>query len=187
MENVCFFIITNSVEISVVCYLSRECFDDEIVYFAAGFSLDRRYSLFDRSSVPHCLPTAVLYRLHGRVVKGVGHLDEAMGPGCRDFSLHGWTLAMMKLWRREVVGSIPDEFLVQPGNWYGFLICICLPFKILNLFGILSPWGNSNYRPSAPFLHEVASHVKNCHFGDYYYYYERVAWLRLCLQVTWTT
>ena len=28
-----------------------------------------------------------------------------------------------------------------------------------------------NYRPSAPFLYEVASHVKNCHFGDYYYYY----------------
>ena len=41
----------------------------------------------------------------------------------------------------------------------------------MNLFGILSPWGSSNYRPSAPFLYEVASHVKNCHFGDYYYYY----------------
>ena len=24
--------------------------------------------------------------------------------------------------------------------------------------------GGSNYRPSAPFLYEVASHVKNCHF-----------------------
>ena len=34
----------------------------------------------------------------------------------------------------------------------------------LNSFGILSPWGSSNYRPSAPFLYEVASHVKNCHF-----------------------
>ena len=44
---------------------------------------------------------------------------------------------------------------------------MCLSFKILNLFGILS--GSSNYRPSAPFLYEVASHVKNCHFGDYYY------------------
>ena len=31
-----------------------------------------------------------------------------------------------------------------------------------------SSWGSSNYRPSAPFLYEVASHVKNCHFGDYY-------------------
>ena len=60
------------------------------------------------------------------------------------------------------------EFLVQPGNWYGFLIWICLSFKILNLFGMLSSWGSSNYRPSAPFLYEVASHVKNCHFGDYY-------------------
>ena len=25
--------------------------------------------------------------------------------------------------------------------------------------------------PSAPFLYEVASHVKNCHSGHYYYYY----------------
>ena len=48
---------------------------------------------------------------------------------------------------------------------------MCLSFKILNLFGILSSWGSSNYRPSAPFLYEVASHVKNCYFGDYYYYY----------------
>ena len=31
-----------------------------------------------------------------------------------------------------------------------------LSFKIINLFGILSPWGSSNYRPSAPFLYEVA-------------------------------
>ena len=22
-----------------------------------------------------------------------------------------------------------------------------------------------------PILYEIASHVKNCHFGDYYYYY----------------
>ena len=33
-------------------------------------------------------------------------------------------------------------------------------FKILNLFRTLSSWGSSNYRPSAPFLYEVASHVK---------------------------
>ena len=25
---------------------------------------------------------------------------------------------------------------------------------------------------NAPFLYEVASHVKNCHFGHYYYYNE---------------
>ena len=43
---------------------------------------------------------------------------------------------------------------------------MCLSFVIQNLFGILSPWGSSNYRPPAPFLYEVASHVKNCHFGD---------------------
>ena len=31
------------------------------------------------------------------------------------------------------------EFLVQLGNWHGFHIRMCLRFKILNLFGILSP------------------------------------------------
>ena len=93
------------------------------------------------------------FSLHGRAVKGVGHLghDEAMEAGGREFDPR-------------------PRFLVQPGNWYGFLIWMCLSFKILNLFGILSPWGSSNYRPSAPFLYEVASHVKNCHCGDYYYY-----------------
>ena len=45
---------------------------------------------------------------------------------------------------------------------------MCLSFKILDLCGLSSPWGSSNYRPSAPFLYEVASHVKNCHFSDYY-------------------
>ena len=52
-----------------------------------------------------------IYRLHGRVVKGVGHLghDEAMEAGGREFSLYGRVgvghLATMKLWRREVVSS----------------------------------------------------------------------------------
>ena len=41
--------------------------------------------------------------------------------------------------------------------------------KIMIFVLILSPWGSSKYRPSAPFLREVASHVKNCHFGDDYY------------------
>ena len=59
----------------------------------------------------------------------------------------------------------------DPGDWYGFLIWTCLSFKILNLFRILSSWGSGNYRPSAPLLYEVASHVKNCHSGHYYYYY----------------
>ena len=38
------------------------------------------------------------------------------------------------------------------------------PFKILNLFRTLSSWGSSNYRPSAPFLYGVASHVKKLPF-----------------------
>ena len=41
------------------------------------------------------------------------------------------------------------------------------PSKILNLFRTLSSWGSGNYRPSAPLLYEVASHVKNCHSGHY--------------------
>ena len=34
-----------------------------------------------------------------------------------------------------------------------------MPF-LLNLFTTLSSWGSDNYRPSAPLLYEVASHVK---------------------------
>ena len=45
-----------------------------------------------------------------------------------------------------------------------------MPFQILNLFRTLSSWGRGNYRPSAPLLYEVASHVKQqyCHSGHYY-------------------
>ena len=57
---------------------------------------------------------------------------------------------------------------------------MCLSFKIRNLFGMLSSRGSSNYRPSAPFICEVASHVKNCHFGDYYYYYYYYSRLVAC-------
>ena len=35
------------------------------------------------------------------------------------------------------------------------------------------------YRQSAPFLYEVASHVKNCHSGHYYYYYVSRSFFRL--------
>ena len=59
------------------------------------------------------------------------------------------------------------RFSSDPGHWYGFLIWTCLSFQILNLFRTLSSWGSGNYRPSAPFLYEVASHVKNCHSGHY--------------------
>ena len=34
----------------------------------------------------------------------------------------------------------------------------------------LSSWGSGNYRPSAPFLYEVASTLNNCHSGHYYYF-----------------
>ena len=50
--------------------------------------------------------------LHGRVVKGVGHLghDEAMEAGGREFDPRPGHLTML------------DKFLVQPGIWYGFLV-----------------------------------------------------------------
>ena len=35
--------------------------------------------------------------------------------------------------------------------------------------GIFSPWGSSNYGPPAPFLYEVASHVKNCRFDPVHF------------------
>ena len=38
------------------------------------------------------------------------------------------------------------------------------PSKILNLFRTFSSWGSSHYRPSAPLLYEVASHVKKLPF-----------------------
>ena len=59
------------------------------------------------------------YFHHGRVVKGLGHLD------------HVWNYGL-----REVVSSIPDR-----GNIVG-----------------------CNYRPSASFLYEVASHVNQLPF-----------------------
>ena len=44
-------------------------------------------------------------------------------------------------------------------------VCTCIYVCMnLNLFRTLSSWGSSNYRPSAPFLYEVASHVKKLPF-----------------------
>ena len=52
--------------------------------------------------------------LHGRVVKGVGHLghDEAMEARGRAFSLNGraWDTSSM----RDVVSSIPDRGVFSP-------------------------------------------------------------------------
>ncbi len=99
-------------------------------------------------------PIRMAVCLRGRVVKGVGHLDHVRSYGVR-----------------EVVSLIPGpgqysrmSFSSDPGDWYGFLIWTCLSFQILNLFRTLSSWGSSNYRPSAPLLYEVASHVKKLPF-----------------------
>ena len=66
-------------------------------------------------------------------------------------------------WVRFPAGAIKwDEFFIRPGDWYGFLIWTCLSIQTLNLFRTLSSWGSGNYRPSAPFLYEVASQLNNC-------------------------
>ena len=95
------------------------------------------------------------------LVKGVGHLDHVRSYGVR-----------------EVVSSIPDRgnivgWVFHPTQVTGTVSSSehAFPSKILNLFRTLSSWGSGNYRPSAPLLYEVASHVKNCHSGHYYYYY----------------
>ena len=94
--------------------------------------------------------------------------------------LRAWdTVAIIHSWRREIVSLIPDRGTIvgrvfSPTKQLVPFSHLNVPsFKILNLFGMLSTWGSSNYRPSAPFLYAVASHVKHCHFdfGEYYYYY----------------
>ena len=89
------------------------------------------------------------------MVKGVGHLghDEAMEAGGREFDPRPGHYSRASFYSNQATDTVfSSEFAT-----------------ILNLFGILSLCGSSNYRPSAPFLYEVASHVKNCHVGDYYY------------------
>ena len=97
--------------------------------------------------------------------QGVGHLA------------HVWINGV-----REAVSSNPDRgnivgWVFHPTRWLArfSLIWICLSFQILNLFRTLSSWGSINYRPSAPLLYEVASHVKNGHSGQYYYYIEIIS------------
>ena len=49
---------------------------------------------------------------------------------------------------------------------------MCPSFEILNSFGTFSSWESGKLQAIRAFpLYEVASHVKNCHFGDCYYYY----------------
>ena len=90
----------------------------------------------------------------GRVVKGVGHLDPCLKLRCaggREFNQRPGQYSRMSFSFDQVTVKV-------------FLIWTCLSFKILNLFRTLSSWGSSNYRPSAPFLYEVASHVKKLPF-----------------------
>ena len=86
--------------------------------------------------------------------------------------LRAWyTLATMKLWRREVVSSIPDRgaivgWVFSPTRQLVRFSHLNMPFfQNSEFIWNIVPVGSSNCRPSAPFLYEVASHVKNCHFG----------------------
>ena len=49
----------------------------------------------------------------------------------------------------------------------------CVFSQLLNYFIILSSWGSIKLQAicAIPLYYEVASHVKNCHFGRYYYLY----------------
>ena len=107
------------------------------------------------------LVTCISWKLLGQfnhltaaVGKGVGHLD------------HVWSYGV-----REVGSSIPGRgnivgWVFHPTRWLArfSLIWICLSFQNLNLFRTLSSWVSGNYRPSAPLLYEVASHVKQLPF-----------------------
>ena len=59
-------------------------------------------------------------RLHGRVVKGVGHLghDEVMEAGGREFSLHGRVVkGVGHLGHDEVMEAGGREFDPRPGQY----------------------------------------------------------------------
>ena len=57
-------------------------------------------------------------------------------------------------------------WVFHPTRWLArfSLIWKCLSFKILNILRTLSSWASDHYRPSAPLLYEVASHVKQLPF-----------------------
>ena len=129
--NICF-------DINIIC--SRSIINVKFMItslFLTDFILRKQYWILIRNSL-------------GRVSTGVGHLA------------HVWSYGV-----RKVVSSNPDR-----GNIVGWvfhltrwlarfsLIWICLSFQILNLLRTLSSWWSGNYRPSAPLLYEVASHVK---------------------------
>ena len=94
------------------------------------------------------------YRLRGRVAKSVGYLD------------HVWSYGV-----REVVSSIPDRgnivgWVFHPDQVTGKVFSSehAFPSKFWIYLEHCPRVGSSNYRPSAPFLYEVASHVKKLPF-----------------------
>ena len=71
------------------------------------------------------------------------------------------------------------KLFVLPDNGYGFLTRIYISFKILKLFRILIHGETLNYKVSVS-----GAHLKNCHFGHYYYRHKSTGRLtdlrRLC-------
>ena len=66
--------------------------------------------------------------------------------------------------KRIYVVIVSSAFSIAAGNPSTTTSTAVFPLFVLNLLRTLSSWGSSNYRPSAPFLYEVASHVKQLPF-----------------------
>ena len=79
--------------------------------------------------------------------------ERATGPAPEPFQLHV-----------TFVDSQPILHISKRSSLHGIL-----PQIVWSATSPDTPDWYSNYRPSAPFLYEVASHVKNCHSGHYYY------------------
>ena len=80
-------------------------------------------------------------RLRGRVVKGMGHLD------------HVWSYGVREVDRGNIVG-----WVFHPTRWLVRFSHLNMPFLQNSEFNTVLV--NSNYRPSAPILYQVASYVK---------------------------
>ncbi len=74
--------------------------------------------------------------------------------------------------RMEIGNASPifrKDNMRSPANYKQVNLTLTASKVILYLFRTLSSCRSNNYRPSAPFLYEVASHVNNCHSGHYSY------------------
>ena len=106
--------------------------------------------------------------------EGCGHLDHVWSYGVREVmssildrgNIVGLVFHQNRFIRSYYRPRRPLVAVAEATRWLVrfSLIWTCLSFQILNLFRTLSSWGSGNYRPSAPLLYEVASHVKQLTF-----------------------